>query len=173
MFNAILAPVDGTGPSEHAVRIASNLACQYDAKLILAHVLLRQATAKALGDLVKNERLLDAVRGDFADRKIVIPHAIDGHGEHVEVIPDELLEKIGQLILNRAEDTASAQGVAEIETWTLDGGTVEAILECVEREGVDLIVTGTRGFGDLKSLLLDSISHKLVHDSPCPCLVVK
>ena len=41
MFSTIVAPVDGTEPSENALRYASELSTKYGARLILVHVLLR------------------------------------------------------------------------------------------------------------------------------------
>ena len=37
----------------------------------------------------------------------------------------------------------------------------------------DLIVCGTRGLGGIKSFFLGSVSHKLLEEAACPCLVVK
>ena len=38
---------------------------------------------------------------------------------------------------------------------------------------IDLVVIGSRGYGDIKSLFLGSVSHKVVESCACPCLVVK
>ena len=52
-------------------------------------------------------------------------------------------------------------------------GIKPAGVERAIEKGADLIVTGSRGVGDLHSLFLGSVSHKLAQDSRCPCLVVK
>lgn len=38
--------------------------------------------------------------------------------------------------------------------------------------GLDLLVTGSRGYGPIRRLMLGSTSGKLVHDAPCPVLVL-
>ena len=38
---------------------------------------------------------------------------------------------------------------------------------------VDAIVMGSRGLGDLESLLLGSVSHKVAHAAPCSCVIVR
>ena len=40
-------------------------------------------------------------------------------------------------------------------------------------EGCDAIVLGSRGHGDLEGGFLGSVSHKLLEEAECPCLVVK
>ena len=36
-----------------------------------------------------------------------------------------------------------------------------------------MIVMGSRGFGDLKGLLMGSVSHKVSNQSPITCITVK
>ena len=62
---------------------------------------------------------------------------------------------------------------AGCETDILSGDPAEAILRSVETFNIDLIVMGTRGQGDIKSLLLGSQSHKVVSTAPCPVMLVR
>ena len=39
-------------------------------------------------------------------------------------------------------------------------------------DDLDLLVTGSRGYGPLRRLMLGSTSTKLVHEAPCPVLVL-
>ncbi len=48
-----------------------------------------------------------------------------------------------------------------------------AITDIATREEVDLIVIGSRGLTEFKGMLLGSVSNKVVHNAPCPVLVVK
>ena len=54
-----------------------------------------------------------------------------------------------------------------------EGDPVERILEAQKREQADLIVLGSRGLGNMKGLLLGSVSHKVAHLAECACLTVK
>ncbi|HVR31290.1 MAG TPA: universal stress protein [Acidimicrobiia bacterium] len=55
----------------------------------------------------------------------------------------------------------------------LSGYPPSAITEYAKEVGADLIVVGTRGRGEFRSLVLGSTSHGIIHDSPCDVLVVR
>lgn len=48
-----------------------------------------------------------------------------------------------------------------------------AIVAAAEELGVDAVVIGTRGRGAVKRALLGSVSTHVVHNAPCPVLVVR
>ena len=96
------------------------------------------------------------MKSDIADVEIMPVATAAGVAAPVEVVPDETLERFGQFLLKNAAD--SAHGIEDIQQRILDGDPAEAILQCAEDENASLIVIGSRGVGDLKSLLLGSVS---------------
>jgi len=61
----------------------------------------------------------------------------------------------------------------EIATEVLSGHVVQGLLTYAEEHDVSMIVTGTRGFGAIKQLLLGSVTHGLVSAAKIPVMVVK
>ena len=49
----------------------------------------------------------------------------------------------------------------------------DKILRVAETYNVDLIIMGTRGMGDMRSLILGSQSHKVVSAASCPVMLVR
>ena len=60
-----------------------------------------------------------------------------------------------------------------IETILLDGNPADEIISYAAANPIDLILCGTRGLGEIGSLLLGSVAHKLVTYSQVPVLVIK
>ncbi len=97
-------------------------------------------------------------------------------------IPDFLGEpNLSQAIarhLERAEDLVQpivekfeAEGVEAIPE-ILEGPPADAILRVASAREVDLIIMGARGLGSVASLLLGSVSQKVIAHADCPVLVV-
>jgi nucleotide-binding universal stress UspA family protein len=80
--------------------------------------------------------------------------------ENIEATEREILETVGQQILRSADAAAREEGPA-------------TVLSVAETQSADFIVMGSRGLGDMKGLLLGSVSHKVTAHSPCTCITVK
>jgi nucleotide-binding universal stress UspA family protein len=46
------------------------------------------------------------------------------------------------------------------------------IAEVAREQNADVIVVGTRGHRQIASLIIGSVTHKLLHMTPCPVLAV-
>ncbi len=64
-------------------------------------------------------------------------------------------------------------GVKKVESTLERGDAAQAILEQAKKLGVDLIVLGSRGLGNVEGVLLGSVSHKVGQMAPCPCATVR
>ncbi len=53
------------------------------------------------------------------------------------------------------------------------GNAGEEILRPAEKEEVDTIVVGRRGLSTASELLLGSVSHNVIHNAPCPVVIVR
>jgi nucleotide-binding universal stress UspA family protein len=71
-------------------------------------------------------------------------------------------------------DDAVKQLPGEVKATTrlVDSPAAEAILDECNEGGYDLVVLGSRGLGDVGSLFLGSVSHRVLHSSRIPVLIV-
>lgn len=173
MFKNILVPVDGSTPSSNALDAAIDLARTYGAQLSIVHASYRDASIESLREVARRFGFLDDVEEDLSNPDIIAPVATPAAGVTVVVIPDAVLEKFGGLLLEKTAAKARAAGLETVVTGLLREDPAGEILRYAERNAIDLIVTGSRGLGGLKSLFLGSVSHKLIEDATCPCMVVK
>ena len=78
----------------------------------------------------------------------------------------------GEEVAHEAARQLQESGV-RVTTEVLEGPAADAILKVADVRGCDLIVMGSRGHGTLASLLLGSVSHRILAHAPAPVLVVK
>lgn len=60
-----------------------------------------------------------------------------------------------------------------VERVDLEGYPPDVLVEYANRQGADLIVVGSRGRGDIASLILGSTSHRVVNHASCDVLVAR
>jgi nucleotide-binding universal stress UspA family protein len=61
----------------------------------------------------------------------------------------------------------------DVQKIELDGYPPDTLIGYVKNVGASLLVVGTRGRGELASMVLGSTSHRAIHLSPCDVLIVK
>lgn len=59
----------------------------------------------------------------------------------------------------------------EAHGLVLDGFAGPALVEACA-DGVDLLITGSRGYGPARSVLLGSVSRHLLDHAPCPVIAM-
>ncbi len=84
----------------------------------------------------------------------------------------EAMHKIDVQQMKDAVDSGKRKGI-NVKTEMLSGNVAAAIIDYAIKNGVDLIVAGTKGHGALAELLIGSVTRNLVSLSPLPVLVVK
>lgn len=129
-----------------------------------------------------SEHALRAVRtaADLAERfdaevvlltVVSVPQAlvmVAGIGDDVV---DEYVEKTGRDALAPALAEFAAHGVG-VEVKVEMGAAAEEILRQAHATGADLVVMGKRGLGEIRGLLLGSVSDRVTHGLSVPVLLV-
>lgn len=147
MFNKIVVGIDGSETAETALKLACDLAGKYRSELHLVHTPQPQTVAFAMG----------AVAGYHAAMTMPSPSEV---------------KKAANKILDSGKAIAKAQGQTISQTYIGQGDPAEEIVDCAEKCGADLIVTGRRGLGSLGALVQGSTSQKINHLAKCACLSV-
>ncbi len=177
MIKTIVVATDGSGHAQKALKLACDLANKYRARIVLVHVLLRDAPAGDLRRLANMRKLTKAQRDLLeafeAEPQMAMAAAGVG-GAYIPIPPPhELLEPIGRQVLDRAEASARKQTASRVTKVMVSGDAADAIVAEAKKAKADMIVMGSRGFGDLRGLLLGSVSHKVAAHADCTVLTVK
>jgi nucleotide-binding universal stress UspA family protein len=150
MVKSILVPTDGSEHADKAIAFAADIAQKYDARVSLLHVMSDLGSGRVPEELRGLARL-----------------------EHVEITERDIRQSAANELLHRAERRAREHGAARVERVIEHGDPTRRILDCARAREADLIVMGSRGLGDLKGLLLGSVSHKVGHLAKCTCVTVR
>ena len=139
----ILLATDGSPSAETATQEAIDLARVFGAPLIVVSV-----------------------------ANIVLPPSAGyyGYGEIASDLHSAEAERV-DCLLAETEDRAEAAGLA-CETLALDGPIASEICRVACERGPRLVVIGAHSWGRVGRLLHGSVSTAVLHQAPCPVLVV-
>jgi nucleotide-binding universal stress UspA family protein len=138
----VLVPVDGSESSIRAARFAMEIAGAMDVGVRLFYV-FPAASVELVG-------MAGMSRAD-------IEHATQSSGQRAFDLVRKALE--GGMIDRVEQETALGDPAEEIVTFT-------------ERNPAVLVVIGRRGLSRMKSLLLGSVSDKVIRHAQCPVTVI-
>ena len=91
---------------------------------------------------------------------------------HDPKVIEQVSAKAGLHILAPARALVKEAGV-EHEVEVAAGDPAHTLIDIVERFGCDMVIMGARGMGTLRSALLGSVSHEVLHAASVPVLIVK
>jgi len=92
-------------------------------------------------------------------------------GSDVDFGPPITAEDLVETVVATFRD-AGVESNGEIRRVS-PGNTPEQIIEVANASHADLIVMGTRGMTEWKSLLLGGVANKVLHHATCPVLLVR
>jgi nucleotide-binding universal stress UspA family protein len=79
----------------------------------------------------------------------------------------------GQSIIAAGRALAAGRGARGVTVEVLSGDAAERLLEYARVQAIDLIALGRRGVGQIRGLLIGSVSLKINSLAECPVLTVK
>ena len=147
MLKNILVATDASPASNRAINLAADLAGKYGATLHLLYAIREMQLPPELKKMAEVEKIAGA-RSD-------------------------VLDFVGKKILDDAQSRAAKKGATKIKSTLERGDPATVIMRYGKRRKVDLIVLGTRGLGQVKGMLMGSVSRKVTNLSDISCLIIR
>jgi len=87
--------------------------------------------------------------------------------------PKYVMDEMTNSIVSDAKDIATEAGLKNVKTIVREGKPARALLDYAKSNGVDLIIVGSRGVGEIDAALLGSVSQKVGMLSNCTVIIVR
>jgi nucleotide-binding universal stress UspA family protein len=155
-LSKILLVTDGSPSSQSAVRFLGKFPLPDGAEVHVMHVLAP----------IPVPIMVQPYMGTWQTFYVEIPTPEENVAERKHEI------KLGETLLKQTCNLLRRRNI-EAKPVLGRGDAATEVMEYVKKNRVDLIVAGSRGFGQFKSMWMGSVSRKLVHYSDCSVLVVK
>ena len=173
MINKILCPLDGSAPARRAMAFAVDMAKKYDSELVILHGVLRKGDFSEFQQFAEVEGLAahlapNATRLGEVDARLDVGSMYDDRAA-----ASRAMVEVGQHILDAAKLDAEEKGVRAVSVVLADGDPANEILNCIDTQGIDCVVMGSRGLGGIKGIFLGSVSQKVSNRAPGICVTIK
>lgn len=174
MFTSIVVAIDGSSHSLRALALSAELAADNNAELGIIHVVETNIYGFPgdISDVAPVEKITNSSPNLFSN---LDSFRLDRFKSIAQASRESyrLAMQLAENIVDDAESHARVDGAQKITKYIGSGNVVDEILNFAARQKADIIVTGQRGMGAIKSVLLGSISTKLSHMAPCTTVIVK
>ncbi len=147
MFSNILVAIDGSPTSMNALEKGIDLSRKFTSGLHLLHV-VRQMQVPLNPGLMERYEEIERQRHDF-------------------------LRSAGEQTLNQAKRVAQSKGIESVTSSIGAGDPATEIVGYADKNAIDLVVMGSRGLGQVESMLMGSVSRKVGNKTKADCLIVK
>ncbi len=174
MFKSIVVAFDGSAHAGKALEIGATLAAREQAALGIIYVVDAShmeisPEIRRMGEIEHTikvaPRMMVSLEGAPANLVSTMAQA--------SVDAEEAMVQYANFLVGQALQSAEGLGATEVESRAVSGNPAEEVVAFARDRKADLIICGSRGFGQLKSLLLGSTSHKIAQLAECSCLTVK
>ncbi len=147
MFKSIVVAVDGSDHAAKAAELAIDLAKRYDAKLYALSVYRHYSQLESSHSMVRTRDVPES--------------------------PDATLSALAREAADWVVEKGRDSGLGGVEPVVRRGPAARTIVEFAKEKGVDAVILGSRGLGDITGMLLGSVSHKVNSLAGCTCITVK
>lgn len=151
MSKPYVVAVDGSSHGWKALDTAVTLAKSTDAPIYVIHVVPTEPVPKGLEE--------------WAEIEGVPRQELAAHYKN--------RQHLGDNILSEAKKMAEDAGNKDTSTAVKEGNVADCITKFVDEIDAAMVFIGSRGLGNIKSMLLGSVSQKVAHMAPCTCVIVK
>ncbi|WP_227370083.1 universal stress protein [Halomonas sp. M20] len=144
MYQSILVPIDGSAQSCAALKLAASLTKADGGRLYALNIQEPPLAEDAMG------RAAGAIATNA----------------------EAIVQPAGLAIIEQACQQAGLDS-KQLQPIVRAGQPARVILSEVESLGVDAVVMGSRGNSNIKSLVVGSVSHRVLHVAPCAVVIVR
>ncbi len=174
MFKSIVVAYDGSAHAGKALALGAEIVGGDKIPLGIIYVVdsSRMHIPEEMRKFGEVEHLIDSTPAmvvNFQDA----PAAMMSSMAQASADTQSAMFQYADFLLGQAQQSLIDVGVQQVDYKVELGDPAEQIVAYASDRDADLIITGSRGFGKLKSLLLGSTSHKITQLAPCSCLTVK
>lgn len=144
MYQSILVPIDGSEHACTALKLAANLVDAAEGRLYALNIQEPPLAEDAMG------------------------RAAGATATNAE----EIVQPAGLAVIAQACQQAGLDD-KQLQPIVHAGQPAQVIVSEAERLGVDAVVMGSRGNSNIKSLVIGSVSHRVLHVAPCAVVIVR